>query len=730
MNFNEEQQKAIETDLSNPVLVLAGAGTGKTSVLTNRIVYLINNLNLDPNRILAITFTNKAGNEIKERVSKFTNEMSWIGTFHSICLRILKSDVYLLNRDSSFKIIDSEDTQKLIKEIYQTLGYTREDISYKNALSYIDKIKRHFSPIGFDETIFDTFCEAEHWNQELINNKSKISKIWETYEKKLESLNYFDFNDLLAYAHFILENFEQRRNYWSDLFQYILVDEFQDTNDIQYSFLKHLATKHKNIFVVGDIDQTIYSFRGANPEIINKYIKDFEPTTIILKQNYRSTQSILDVSNDLIAKNENRIKKSLYSYDTNNIGIKPILYEAKSDEIEASWVCNQIQELVNQGTKYGDICILVRSNYLTRTFEQELMFSDIPYRIFGGIKFYERQEIKDIIAYLNAINSNDELALKRIINVPSRKVGRTSIESLSYISEMHRMKFIDVLRNSNEFNITPLANKGIQSFIQLLDSWKKYEYTSITELVNKIIDDIHYYEYWEKEDQSRVNTVKENITELKRAIQQFEKNNPDSVNVLDDFLQTISLISDIEQKEKDDEVKIMTVHNAKGLEFDNVFLVSFNQNIFPSHLSLSEHNGIEEERRVAYVALTRAKKRLYISYSLGFDFRFAESKYKSMFLNDIDSKLLDGYQHKIIKNFDLKDDWFDSLQPKEKIKVEEQYNESTGNDYSIGDIVAHITFGQGVIVDIDNDILSIDFKKPIGNKKIIYNHKSIKRAFS
>lgn len=730
MEFNNEQIEAITTNTNEPVLVLAGAGTGKTSVLTNRIIHLLEKENYDQNRILAITFTNKAGFEIKKRIEYLGKNISWIGTFHSICLRILKRDINILNRNENFKIIDTEDSLKIIKEIISINNINKNKISVKNALSHIDKIKRKYSSIGFDYNLVEDYCLSEN-DKEISLLLNDLAKIWREYENKLLSLNYLDFNDLLSYAHKILKENENKRKYWKNYFQYVLVDEFQDTNNIQYEIVSFLSNE-KNIFCVGDIDQTIYSFRGANPKIINKYIYDFKPKTIILKTNYRSTQSILNISNDLIDKNTERIKKSLFSFDSNNVGQKPIFYEAKTEELEANWVCNKILELKSKNVKLSDICILFRNNYLTRVFEQELIFNNIPYKVFGSIRFFERKEIKDILAYLNIVDSYDELSLRRVINTPTRKIGLTTIDKLSEIAKIENLPFLEILKNSSNYDIPKIASNNIKKFLSLIEKWKNEKFNSMVDLVETIINDTNYLEYLKKEESNKINSIKENINELKKALFNFEQNNPVSENKLNDFLQTVALMNtNSEIEDEVEKVKLMTVHNAKGLEFENVFLVSFNQNTFPSHHSTFSKKDLEEERRVAYVALTRAKKNLYITCNNDYDFRIGISKSRSQFLNEIDSSLIEKYEYKKNITNKIEDAWFDSLQRKDSLDLSQKFDKNiTISDFKKGDLVSHISFGSGIITNIDEDgVLTIDFKKPIGTKKILFNHKSIIRTF-
>ncbi|MDE6289480.1 MAG: ATP-dependent helicase, partial [Ureaplasma sp.] len=484
-----------------------------------------------------------------------------------------------------------------------------------------------------------------------------------------------------------------------------------------------------NIFAVGDGDQTIYSFRGANPNIINNFI-ELVPNNkvIVLKQNYRSTQSILNASNSLIDKNRNRVKKSLVS--NNGDGNKPTLFEAASDFAEAKWVCKNILDLKkDKDVKLSQIAILLRSNYLTRIFEQELVSQNIEYRIFGGLKFYQRAEIKDLISYLQAIENNDELALLRILNVPSRKIGGTSEQAIIDYSKENNITFFEALLEYENLPITTTAKKSISDFLNLMYDFKNYQYENIVDLLDYVIEKINYKEYYEKKDESRKHIIKENIDELRRAINIFQANNEESKLI--DYLQNVSLFTDKENEEvskQEDYVSVMTVHNSKGLEFDYVFLVAFNEGIFPSNMSIKD-GEIEEERRVAYVALTRARKELFISYHNGQDFLTKQPKLPSQFIKDIGKENLNVVKliPRKVSNYDM--EWFDSNKKRKEV-IQENYNKEKINDYKIGDLVSHIVYGAGSIIGIEGNLLVIRFSKKDGIKRILFNHNSIKRMFN
>lgn len=722
MSFNSEQLQAIEYNHSGPVAVIAGAGTGKTTVLINRIEYLINKLNYNPFNILVITFTNKVSKELNLRLSqKGITNLDWVGTFHSICYRILRQHINALGRDNNFKIIDQDESMQLIKSIYQEFNYSSNELSHKNCLNIIDGIKRKFNIIGYDDEKAHEYILSQSYKYPTLQNSTLFYMVWKEYENRLLLNNYLDFNDLLSYTVYLLENHPTVQEYWIKKFNYILVDEFQDTNDIQYQFLRLILNDNKNIFVVGDADQTIYSFRGSNPTIINRFIDDLNATKIILHINYRSTQSILDAANDLINKNSERIKKELLSHN-NNMGEKPILYEAYNDFLEASYVVGQIKNLIEEGVKPSQICILLRANYLTRNFEEQLMYNNIDYKIYGGIKFYQRTEIKDLLAYLSLASNSDELAILRTINLPSRKIGDRTI---SLVKEFENgLTFYRKLLNYNNIDISQSTKNSIASYLELINKIRDFKYTSIVELLEFIIEETKILDYYADKDISRIETIKNNIDQLKQAIKEFESHNPEST--IDNYLAHMSLILDNESNNDVDCVKIMTVHNSKGLEFDYVFLPQFNQNIFPSRLSIEDGiNGIEEERRTAYVALTRAKQKLFISYSIGQDLLSYANKKPSMFLKDINPIYLEHYRHKQKTSNSYREHLIN------KVSIEENFNHNLDiSMFNVGDFVNHSIFGVGSIISIEGNNLVIMFKSPINKKTIAFNHKSITKVFN
>ncbi len=724
-NLNNSQYSAV----SNPieyVMVMAGAGTGKTTVITNRVLYLILEKNIDPDRILCITFTNKTASEMNEKIKKVLGyPLDWIGTFHAICIRILRREFYKLNRKNNFKIIgDDEEALTIIKDIYETNNFDKSVLSFKKMLYIIDYFKSNLYDISNLENDFNVLNILEIVG---IKQIEMVKTVYKNYLKKFEMYNYVDFNDILNFTNFILSNFQDSLEYWSNRFDTILVDEFQDTNDIQYQFLSLMSSKNKNIFAVGDEDQSIYSFRGSNPKIIQNFIhsnKD-EIKVIKLEENYRSTQQILDVANLLINKNTDRSVKNLYS---NFSYSKPSFFLANSEEEEANFVVRKINYILktDPDVQLKDIAILYRSNYLSRVYEQALVSEGYKYNLYGGFKFYQRTEIKDILAYLNVIDNNDELSIRRIINIPRRKISDQTVKHILDYSNDNSISFYDAIcLVDNIDSLSTVQKSSVCNFINLIDYFKNSKFDSLVNLFDEIIQKTNYLDYVESTDPKRLDIVTKNLDELRNAIENYENRHKNDAS-LSNYLQEIMLYTLLEDKQKNDNaINLMTVHTAKGLEFKYVFLVSFCDGIFPSIHSIEENN-ISEERRLAYVAVTRAKKDLFISANNSYNFRIQKPKLPSRFIKDIGIENLNVINDQIQTKSNLDLEWFDSNN-KPKINLEEKYNLDSKNDYKVGDRIIHISFGVGTIIGINNDILEIGFKPPFGIKNIIYNHKSIKR---
>ncbi len=723
INLNAKQKEAVEADLG-PILVVAGAGSGKTRVLTSRFEYLINHFNFNYNEILAITFTNKAANEMKERLNKTLGikYFNWVGTFHSICVKILREDFHHLKEyqnheamNSNFNIIDDDDQLSIFKEAYKNHGIESKDIPFKQMFSLLEKYKRH-------KLTIDDVKDQKNWEYLNIKNlRDALSKsfVLKYYETLCHNNNLLDFNDLLVLTNKLLED-DNIRAKWQSRFKYILVDEFQDTNQEQYTLIKNLSANN-NIFVVGDPDQMIYTWRGAEHSIINNFPKQFKDCkVIILDLNYRSTQEILDLSNDLITNNKNRIEKSLTSFQGYS-QVKPIYYDAPNQDNESNWVCKQIKDLITKGTKPEDIAILYRSNYLSRNIETELINHDIKYKMYGGLKFYQRKEIKDILAYLKAIYFADELSIKRIINTPRRGVSPNSIETITKFSLVHEIPFANALFQIDDIEgLTTTCKKGVHDFVQLIASVDTAQ--SLTNVFDEVLSKSKYIEFlYENEEQYK----EENINELRSSIIKYEIDNPGCSFY--DYLQDISLMIDNDEK-FNDAISLMTVHVSKGLEFDHVFVIGMNEDIFPSKQSTHTQEGLQEERRIAYVAMTRAKKQLYFSSHGGTNFMYNTINRPSRFIQEVPSTLYDKAKQLARAVNKTDDEWFDSSKTT-KINRTQKYS-SQQIAYKVGDQVVHTTFGVGMVLAVNGKELTIYFSKMNSKKIIQSDHTSIKRMIN
>lgn len=722
--LNEKQLEAIYTNL-DATLVVAGAGSGKTAVLVHKIVYLVTELGLSPNKILAITFTNKAATEMKNRINKMVENasFSWLGTFHSICLKILREDSQKIGRKNDFTIVDEEDQLSIIKELYTKHLIDKNILSPKLCLSHIGRLKSSQVEIEHCYDSVKTMIEEELNDFKLAEKRASIIElVYKEYLQYFIINNYFDFDDLIFYTLKLLKENYTTLQKWKSKFDFILVDEFQDTNYEQYELIKLLSNNQNSIFVVGDPDQMIYSWRGAYKDIFNDFIKDFEDVkTIILDKNYRSTKSIIDVSNQLIAKNGHRIKKELYT--DNWQGNKVTYYHAASDERETSWVAEKINYLISKDEKYKDIVILYRSNFVSRAIEQKLIRTNIPYFIYGGLKFYQRKEIKDIIAYLKLICNNDDISLSRIYNVPRRKITETTFNKIKKYSLDHNISLFEAFNYVEELDLQSQAKNACLEFKKLIDDFKSKKFNSLAELYDYVIEKTEYLKMLEEVEETH---RKDNLDELKNAIKIFELKNPNST--LSEYLQEITLYTTLDEESKNnhDSIRLMTVHLAKGLEFKHVFIVGFNEKIFPSSKAINENN-LEEERRIAYVAMTRARDNLFITSSSGISFYAGDKLIKepSRFYLEIKKNknldIIDESYISLLKN--QEDKWFDSNNKKD---YDQNFHENAP-DFNIGDSIVHTMFGSGIITSINDDVLEILFKHPHGTKSIVKNHKSIIR---
>ena len=633
--LNDKQYEAV-VNTEGPCLVIAGAGSGKTKVLTHKIAYLIGEKQVKPWNILAITFTNKAANEMKERIGNLVGDVAadiWMGTFHSICVRILRRFIDRIGFDSSFIIFDTSDQRTLVKACIKSIGLDDKMFTDRSVLSEISNAKNEM-------------LEPDQYTVKANGDfrKEKIALVYEMYQKRLKENNAIDFDDIINYTIKILMENPDILEYYSDKFHYVLVDEYQDTNKAQFTLVTMLASKNGNITVVGDNDQGIYSFRGADISNILNFERDFPGTKIIkLEQNYRCTGNILKAANAVIKNNEVTYKKELWT--ENEVGNLPAVYSAKNEYDEGTYIAQQIEHLRREEYyKYSDFAILYRMNTQSRAIEEILRRESIPYKIIGGLKFYERKEIKDIISYLRLIqNPSDNLSLKRIINEPKRGIGKTSLDKIEELSINSGVPMYEIIKNAEQYGLNRVFLNS-REFVNAIEELRaKKDDIKISDLIKETLKKSGYTQALENENTIEAENRIENLDEFLTVAIEFEDESAD--NKLSDFLEGITLSSDIDNMEEAEEtVTLMTLHSAKGLEFPVVFLVGMEEGIFPGYKSIGEPKELEEERRLCYVGITRAKEHLFLTCSKQRTiFGSTSCNQVSRFLREIPSDLLDGY---------------------------------------------------------------------------------------
>lgn len=634
--LNDKQKEAVLAT-EGPCLVIAGAGSGKTKVLTHKIAYLLSEKNVKPWNILSITFTNKAANEMKQRVEKLVGEASqemWLGTFHSICVRILRRFIDRIGFDTTFLIFDSTDQRTLVKECIKSIGLDDKLFTDRSVLSEISNGKND---------MLEPKAYQVKYNGDF--RKEKIGEVYELYQKKLKENNALDFDDIINYTIKILTENPDVLEYYTEKFKYVLVDEYQDTNKAQFMLVSILASKYGNITVVGDNDQGIYSFRGADITNILNFEKDFPGSKIVkLEQNYRCTGNILKAANAVIKNNENKYDKKLWT--ENEEGKLPCIYKAEDEYDEASYIVKQINMLkMEEYLKLSDFVILYRMNSQSRAIEDIFRRENIPYKIIGGLKFYERKEIKDIIAYLRLIfNTSDNLSLKRIINEPKRGIGKTSLDNIQDISDKTGKSMYEIIKYAEQYELNRVKANSIQ-FVEVIEELKKQvNQIPISELIKLTLNKTGYVKALENENTIEAESRIQNLEEFLTVAIEFEEQMAE--NTLAEFLESISLTSDIDNmEESEDTVTLMTLHSAKGLEFPVVFLVGMEEGRFPGYKSIGEIKELEEERRLFYVGITRAMQYLYLTCAKRRTI-FGSTSYNQMsrFLKEIPKDLLDGYE--------------------------------------------------------------------------------------
>lgn len=709
--LNEEQLIALK-QIDGPIMVTAGAGSGKTRLLTHRIVYLIENFNIIPEKILAITFTNKAANEMRERIVKMCEkgERVWISTFHSMCVRILREHIHKLDArfNRNFSIYDASESEKMIKTILADNNIT-DDKMKKNILFHLSNMKNNnISLTAYKEKI------------DYDKDVNLIIKVISLYQNKLVENNALDFDDLLVKTYQLFETCPEVKDLYANRFQYILVDEFQDTNLIQYDLVKMLSSVHKNIFVVGDEDQCIYTWRGANFKNISNFKKDFENTKIFkLERNYRSTKTILNCANTLIKHNKQRIDKTLWCDSEEGSPIEN--KEVYDEQTEADYIASTIHYYVNQkGYSYNDFAILLRLNALSFPFEEKLLAYNIPHKIYGGFKFYERAEIKNILSYLKIfINPKDEQAFLRIINFPKRGIGDSTLQKIKDIAIANNSSMLETILDAEKFGVPNALASKFATFSEIFKKlYAEYELTPLNEFAKNVVDKFGIKFVYNRGNEEDIDKLM-NIDQLLLSIDNYAEKNPN--DTLNDYLQSVSLISDIDGMDDSNNVIVATVHAVKGLEFKVVFLAGLEEKIFPISRAFDSNDQMEEERRLMYVGITRAKQKLYLTHcKTRFLYGHRDYMSPSRFLADAGfinkTEIKQTYNNNTSRVTNSQVDFIKSalngnteiIKPKEKLK------------FFVGQTVLHIKFGIGVILSIDEEerTADIDFNK-IGTKTLM-----------
>ena len=694
-SLNDKQKEAVLYN-DGPLLIIAGAGAGKTKTLTTKIAYLIEEENVHPYNILAITFTNKAAKEMKDRIHLLIGDEAkkiQVSTFHSFGLKLLRENYEQLGYDANFVIMDSDDSLTVVKKILKDMNLDPKIYNPRAIRNKISSCKNEMmSPEAYEKFAVSDYEKIVH-------------EVYKKYEIKLQRNNSVDFDDLLLLPIELFKKNPDTLNKYQDLYKYLLIDEYQDTNEAQYILTKLLCAKNRKITCVGDDSQSIYSFRGANYKNILNFEKDYpDAKTILLEENYRSTSTILDAANQVIKNNIQRKDKNLWT--NRGVGEKIKYYRAYNERDEAQYVIRKVKELVNRGTEYQDISVLYRTNAQSRVLEEEMLKENLPYRVIGSFYFYSRKEIKDLIAYLRLIhNSKDNVSLLRVINTPKRGIGLKTIENLTEQADLNGTSIYEAISSGKELEFKSTIEK-----LKLLS-----DELTLTELIDKVLDASGLRAELEAEKSLEAEVRLENLEEFKSITKSFEER--EGLISLEDFLLEISLISDVEEyKDDPNRISLMTVHSVKGLEFNHVFVVGMEEGIFPHMNSLMENSELEEERRLCYVAITRAKDDLHLVNARRRTlFGKEQINPVSRFISEIPADLMES---------NVKDE---IPQKVEKIDKKEVFREEDV-DYQVGDFVYHETFGTGKIVEVTNTLVSVAFKHPHGIKKLMKNHKKLSKV--
>ena len=687
--LNSSQKEAIES-IRGPVLIMAGAGSGKTRVLTYRYAHLVKTYQVDVENILAITFTNKAAEEMKSRISDLLNldrSPKWVSTFHSLCVKILRIHGDKLGFNRNFSIYDQSDSNKLVRNCMSENNIDLKQYSPKRIQAHISNLKNNMinpkKALEYADTFFDV----------------KVAEIYGSYEKKLKQANSMDFDDLLLKTVELFENFEQVLDFWSKKFQFIMVDEYQDTNFVQYKLVELLGSNNKNVCVVGDSDQSIYAFRGADIRNIIEFEKDFENAKIIqLEKNYRSTKKILNLANQIISNNERTIEKNLWTDNEEGLDVDSIQFRSERDE--ANWVSSEIKKILEEN-KNDDVAVFYRTNSQSRLFEEELRKNNISYKVLGSVRFYDRKEIKDMISYLKFIlNDNDMVSFERVVNVPRRGIGDSTIGKIKESMDKFNENLSQILNKTDTIeNISPRIKNNLSEFYKLIQDLKSIAIQGPSKTIEAILNKTGYREDLIKEGTLESQMRLENIEELMNSAFNFENLNELEIDepftLMREYLESIALFADTDELAESDRVTLMTLHNAKGLEFPYVFMTGMEENLFPHERSTQGgKKEIEEERRLCYVGITRAEKKLYITYSWS-------------------RTLWGGTTYNLPSRFIEEGKGFLT-----NVEIKESYTNNSDNEknVSVGSKVLHDKYGEGNILEVNGNEITVDFKNEIGIK--------------
>ncbi|WP_145396462.1 DNA helicase PcrA [Staphylococcus epidermidis] len=711
-NMNSEQSEAVRTT-EGPLLIMAGAGSGKTRVLTHRIAYLLDEKDVSPYNILAITFTNKAAKEMKARVEHLVGEEAqviWMSTFHSMCVRILRRDADRIGIERNFTIIDPTDQKSVIKDVLKSENIDSKRFEPRMFIGAISNLKNEL------KTPEDAQKEANDFHSQMV------ATVYKGYQRQLSRNEALDFDDLIMTTINLFERVPETLEYYQNKFQYIHVDEYQDTNKAQYTLIKLLANKFKNLCVVGDSDQSIYGWRGADIQNILSFEEDYpEAKTIFLEQNYRSTKNILNAANEVIKHNSERKPKGLWT--ANSGGDKIQYYEAMTERDEAEYVVKEIMKHQRSGKKYSEMAILYRTNAQSRVLEETFMKSNIPYTMVGGQKFYDRKEIKDLLSYLRVIaNSNDDISLQRIINVPKRGIGPSSVEKIQTYALQNNISMFDALAEVDFIGLSKKVTQECISFYEMIQNLiKEQEFLEISEIVDEVLQKSGYRDMLDREQSIESRSRLENLDEFMSVPKDYEENTPLEEQSLINFLTDLSLVADIDEADTQNGVTLMTMHSAKGLEFPIVFIMGMEESLFPHIRAIKSEDDheMEEERRICYVAITRAEELLYITNATTrMLFGRSQSNMPSRFLKEIPEDLLDSHTGQKRQTI------YPKSQPKRGFskRTTSTKKQVSSSDWKVGDKVMHKAWGEGMVSNVNEKNGSVELDiifKSEGPKRLL-----------